>query len=331
MLSVSTLTLGLTLGLGTVSVDAQNLRSDNGPAETPPASFKGKQYVDSRGCVYIRAGFSGNVNWIPRVTRSRQLVCGAQPSLRPPAQTAKAAPKTAPKAAPKTAVRKAKASSIPAGAKVIKKTTTVVPAPKVKTTTKVVRKASAAPKAQTRVVRQTVAKPQTRVVRQTVAKPQTRVVRRAVAAPKPQTRVVTKVAPAAQTKIVRKQVRSKPATKQPTVVYRCGASEFSSQFINNGARCNPQTGKVRSVVREEISPQSRNTQGQRVGPKGVNRRIAEAREIKAPAGHKVAWDDDRLNPLRGVGTTSGKAQMQLVWSNTVPRYLIDPATGKRAR
>ncbi|SHF19453.1 hypothetical protein SAMN05444273_104254 [Litoreibacter ascidiaceicola] len=289
----------LALSMGLIGADAQNLRRDNGPAETPPASFKGKQYVDSRGCVYIRAGYSGNVTWVPRVSRSRKVVCGQQPSLR-----------TAAPAAPKAAVRQATAPRIPAGAKIVKRTTKVIPAP-AKKTTRVVRKAApvAAPKAQTRVVRKAAPKAQTRVVR----------------------RVAPTPAPQAQPRAVRTQVNPKRGTVQPRVIYRCGASEFSSQFINDGARCGPQTGGARSVVREEVSPQSSNQQiqGQRVGPKGANRRIAEAR-MPVPKGYKRAWDDDRLNPLRGVGTTSGKAQMSLVWSNTVPRHLIDPSTGKRA-
>lgn len=50
------------------------------PAEFPPVSFTGLQYVDSRGCAYVRAGAEGAVVWVPRVTRSRQAVCGMTPS-----------------------------------------------------------------------------------------------------------------------------------------------------------------------------------------------------------------------------------------------------------
>lgn len=288
----------LALSMGLIGADAQNFRGDKGPAETPPASFTGKQYIDSRGCVYIRAGFGGRVTWVPRVTRSRKLVCGQQPSLGAPSQAAQAAPRAAPKAAPAKVVRKATAPKIPAGAKVVKRTTKVIPAaPK---TTRVVRKAAPAPQPQT----------QTR-----------RVVRRVVPAQQQK----------AQTTGARQQVDPKLGTVPPRVIYRCGASEFSSQFINDGARCGPQSGNARTILREEVSPQSRNQvpQGQRVGPKGANRKIAESR-LPVPAGYKSAWNDGRLNPLRGVGTTSGQAQMGLVWSNTVPRYLIDPATGKRA-
>ncbi|PTX54456.1 hypothetical protein C8N43_3271 [Litoreibacter ponti] len=276
LLSVSV----LALGLGSFQAEAQSFRGSNGPAEQPPASFKGKQYVDSRGCVFIRAGYGGRVTWVPRVTRDRKQVCGARSSVAPRAQTAKAAPKAAPKPTATKVVR----GKPPKGAKVISREVKVIPAaPKPKTTTRVVRKAAPAPKTQTRVVR--------------------------------------------------RQVQTAPAaTAQVRTVQRCsGASSFSQQFVNQGARCGPQGTPSRSIVREEVSPQSRNTVGreQLKGPQGVNRRIKQA-AIKPPKGYKAAFDDGRLNPLRGVGTSSGKAQMGLVWSNTVPRYLIDPATGKRA-
>ncbi len=185
--------LGFALGLGLAPANAQALRDAKGPVNLPPASFKGPQYIDNRGCAFIRAGRGGQVQWVPRVTRSRQQICGLQPTF--------------------------------AGQR------------------------SAVPKTAVRTVKRTVKPQKTRKVR-----------------------VVQSAASG------RKAVRTKTVSVQPS--------------------------------------------GQLKGPKGANRRIVEAR-MKTPRGYAPAWEDDRLNPLRGVGTSSGKASMNKVWTQTVPRRLVD--------
>ncbi len=57
------------------SVQAQ---SNGVPAEFPPSSFSGNQFVDSEGCAFMRAGVGGLVNWVPRVDRRRNQLCSFQ-------------------------------------------------------------------------------------------------------------------------------------------------------------------------------------------------------------------------------------------------------------
>ena len=52
------------------------------PAELPPPAYRGQQYVDSRGCLFMRAGPPGQEMWLPRVTREGAPLCGNPPSGR---------------------------------------------------------------------------------------------------------------------------------------------------------------------------------------------------------------------------------------------------------
>ena len=98
-MSWKVLALGVAIAAGSLTAfeaEAQRLQGAGPPAEIPPPSFQGNQYVDSRGCVFVRAGFQGAESWVPRVGRNRQQICGARPSLGP----AEAAAQTAVRAAP---------------------------------------------------------------------------------------------------------------------------------------------------------------------------------------------------------------------------------------
>lgn len=67
---------------------AQSLARIGGPANLPPAGFSGQQFVDARGCLFLRAGFGATVNWVPRVDRGRKPICGMTPSFGPAAVAA---------------------------------------------------------------------------------------------------------------------------------------------------------------------------------------------------------------------------------------------------
>lgn len=66
------------------------------PTEIPPADYTLGQYVDSAGCVFIRAGSNGRTTWVPRFGDDRRPMCGFEPSLRGAAQIAAAPTVSAP-------------------------------------------------------------------------------------------------------------------------------------------------------------------------------------------------------------------------------------------
>lgn len=68
----------LVLQVGSAFAQAQYASS---PFELPPESYSGSQYVDSKGCVFIRAGIGGLTDWVPRVSKRREPLCGFKPTL----------------------------------------------------------------------------------------------------------------------------------------------------------------------------------------------------------------------------------------------------------
>jgi cell division septation protein DedD len=95
---------GLVLALVQPAVARDPIR----PAELPPADYAGLQYVDSRGCMFVRAGTAAEVVWVPRVARDGTPVCGNPPSgRRVPVAEEGAATSVVPEAAPAPAAEAA--------------------------------------------------------------------------------------------------------------------------------------------------------------------------------------------------------------------------------
>ena len=67
---------------GAVAASAQSdvVVAGSTPAEVPPSTFNGRQYVDSAGCVFVRAGQGDVVAWMPRLTRSNKPLCVYAPT-----------------------------------------------------------------------------------------------------------------------------------------------------------------------------------------------------------------------------------------------------------
>ncbi|AXI45408.1 SPOR domain-containing protein [Sulfitobacter sp. SK012] len=265
--------------VGALALNAQDVRPGDQPAEFPPASFKGNQYVDSRGCVFIRAGIDGTVSWIPRVTRNRTGVCGFKPTY---AGTVETVPRPVPADAQQI-------TNTPAVA-----TATVRPQPK----------------------------PAPQVVRQT-----------------PKTVAKAPVA-----------VSQAPVTTNATVdtgsVVCPGGSAISQRYTvsteRNPVRCGPQSASIigarigtvppppqvkSAKVVTENTPITVNS-NTRIVPRHVAVSRVNTTNVTVPKGYRSVWDDGRLNPRRAEQTLAGHRAMQLIWTSTVPRRLINQTGGQ---
>ena len=108
-----------------------------------------------------------------------------------------------------------------------------------------------------------------------------------------------------------------------------------------GVRCGPQAQdpvsgatSARRLADAPVIVLNRRTQATldpqtRIVPRHVAQAQANATTgVGIPKGYRPVWEDDRLNPRRAHGTVAGKAAMDLVWTQTVPRRLIDRTTGR---
>ncbi len=66
----------------------------------------------------------------------------------------------------------------------------------------------------------------------------------------------------------------------------------------------------------------------RVVPRHVAENRVNTTNVTIPHGYKRVWQDGRLNPKRAEQTLAGRGQMLLIWTNTVPRRLINQSSGR---
>ena len=306
------------LGLG-AAVEAQSLKNVDQPNEFPPSSYEGRQYVDSKGCVYIRAGVDGSVIWVPRMTRDRKVLCGFKPTQVAGASKQQAAPRLdknvvtlqaakPEQGAPKETVRAVKT--------VRTKPAAVAPRP--------------APKTKPRVVTIQPAKP--------------------VKAAKPTAKTVKTVSVPAS-KRPRRDLGQVPRRAGIASPCRDGAATYRGMAV----RCGPQaelpytpgtgnptaTAPVIKIDRRGSSymgatPGRIVREGQ-VGPdvRVVPRHVYEERkyamvQVEPPEGYVRVFDDGRLNPHRGEQTFGGKARMDRIWHDGVPHELRRADAGAAA-
>ncbi|NKX44574.1 hypothetical protein [Roseicyclus persicicus] len=250
------------LTAATVTAGASMTLAQGVPAEIPPASYSGDQYTDSRGCIFVRVGVGSATEWVPRVGRDRNQLCGYTPTLG--AGTATAAAPAADRTPGVTVIGAAPAATA---------TTTSRPAA-------------------------TATRP---------AAPAAPAVRSVATQPRP---VATQPRPVAT------QPRAMPQPAAPAATGPCPnlPAEVRQYFTGPNPRCGPQAVHPGDAARG-IDRTSAVTGG------GEIRQVVRY-EVNPPAGYRAAWDDDRMNPYRGLAFAGGQRQMEQVWTNTVPRRLV---------
>lgn len=289
---------------------AQSGASGAVPAEFPPAAYSGRQYVDSKGCAFIRAGVDGNVTWVPRVDRARRQACGFEPTLAQAGQTSETTVASA--AAPQPAPTVPQADAAPQ------------PEP-------------AAPQAAPAAYGATAGPAPAGGSRNAAQAP---VVRAPSTAMQP-------VAPRYGAAYGGSS-RSQDAGRFDTPRLPCSdARGTSREYLrsNHGTtlRCGPQAAPqvtYRRVISQRsaradvttVKPYEHSAPDNAMGMSSTVRVVpahvyrsqqVSTAGVYVPEGYKPVWDDDRLNPQRAHQTFRGQAQMAQVWTNTVPRVLIE--------
>ena len=290
--------------VGPMAGQAQTVAQIGGPAESPPAGFTGQQYVDSRGCVFLRAGYGGQATWVPRVSRNRKALCGY-----PPTGTTRAPIEMADESQPAAPVVVAQAPVVVAPAASAAKSRVGAPMETIASLPR-----QAAPSV---IAPQVVAQPAPYV-----ASPPRQTYEVASGAGVPQGKIGCYTsAPVAQ--------RVKLANGGTAVVCTRGDGTLTGwrpPVYPAGAGFG---AALHDPILAETAPVGHVAKGTSA-PAPVYAATEAAPAM--PAGYRIAWTDGRLNPNRGRGTAEGQAAQDQIWTRDIPAQLVtDKAKKKKAK
>lgn len=274
------------------------------PAELPPAGFAGEQYIDSRGCLYIRAGHGGQVNWVSRIDRGRRAICGQTPSLSTMAAARRdlGAPDAA-QYVPPPVTYGAPTPLAPVARRAAAPAPVAVQAPAPQPTRQMAQGYDVNGYGGWSGWHRTVDPAYDNNLNQNGVP-----ARGGVETPNT----------GGHPNLLRRE-RGCPADAPYGRIYDTADGR-------NIMLCATQPHTLRNIS----TGQARQYHDQRVAQGGITgsapSQVATAEGLLTPpAGYKSAWDDDRLNPKRSWGTPQGQAQMAQVWTNEVPQNLTNPA------
>jgi len=284
------------------------------------------------------------VTWVPRVSRERKQVCGYQPTAV--AGATSAAPQ---QAAPKVITLdqpSATAAARPAATSTARPAAAPAPKPQVRTVASPVPRTAPVATVRTTVrpvtvptTRTTTARPTPVIVPVAPAAAPARVKPRAVA-PAAASGGCSNASALSQRYINQTGVRCGPQA-EPPITY--GTRKSSSLKVGDtGVRVSLNT----RVVPQHVYDKRQNTTNlqipegfrpvwtdDRLNPHRAERTLRPAIQysrFQTPAGFRaVDREDDRLNPLRGMRTAEGDAQMEQLWSRDLPRTLLPVETNPR--
>ncbi|OYU39452.1 MAG: hypothetical protein CFE33_08675 [Pseudorhodobacter sp. PARRP1] len=291
--------------MGPIVASAQTLAQIGQPAERPPASFKGAQYVDSRGCVFMNASYAGAPRWVARVDRAHKVLCGYPPTFGPkPAiemaeEVAPAKPAPVVVAAAPVVVKPAKANAPMAtvASAMMPEAVVVNPVPR--------EPLNHAPQG---------------VVANLPTPVQSYERAATVVGPAPGKIGCYTSAPVAE--VVR--------LRNGGTAVVCTRGDGS--LTGWRPPIYPRNAGVGAALRDPVQvTRADNAGAGRVAAAAPSYASAQVPEVVVPKGYKLAWTDDRLNPLRGVGTAEGQAAQDQLWTQKVPAQLITDVQKAKTR
>ncbi len=290
------------------AAQAQGVREFATPLETPPTSFKGQQFVDGRGCVYIRAGIDGQTAWVPRVGADRKVLCGYPPTFgkmaEAPAPVAPVAAAAEPAPAPVAVAPAPAAATAPAPVRVAE-TAAVSPAdthgyvdtPRATGTPGQIACPDRAPYAERLPLRGG------GTILLCLSRPGL-----------------------LDEKAVVLGSLATPAAGANTVLACPSNAPVAQRLPQKGGGsallCTAGDGRTAGLALPQAKTAAAPARALAIDipaptpdPRLVNPII--------PPGYKLAWSDGRLNPYRGKGSMAGQQAQDRIWTRTVPAELVE--------